>query len=168
MDSGGIRKRGPALAMLMIVLALVAGAVFLPASSGRSKRVTLVERMLAASASGDETAFAATVTPNARLSVYFDVLSNSIDSNEFRQFIGKCKAQRFAEGPDTVAVAFDCPRDAMSRFFVDFTFCGDKVGAVTWPEQGRWRLSPMLGDLWSRIEGRKARGACEPMRYGLD
>lgn len=148
--TGGRRFR-PLMLVTAFVLILGLLALALPPQA-RSPRAAAVERLMQAAKAKDQAALAALVTPNASLWPLFDVV-NRLNAPSLSELIGNCRPVRAAEGLDTVSVQFDCARDANGQFYVDFTFCRDKVHRVRFAEFGRWLRSPLGDDLSGRLLG---------------
>jgi len=146
MKAGGWRRRTVvmALALVTAMSATALTAAFLP-SQGRSPRIAAVQQMLRIAASPGGGSLAPLVTATPALWHNFDVV-DALTPDNFRSFIGNCRPRDYAESLRTVSVRFDCARDAKDEFIVDFRFCGAKVHNVSWPEQGRRLLSPVVGD----------------------
>lgn len=141
----------PARRILLAACAVAAIAllVLLLPLQARSHRTAVVDRLMQAAKAKDEPGFAALVTPRGKLWPLFDVVSPLI-AQTTRELIGDCRPIGKEEGIDTVSVEFDCARDANGQFFVDFTFCGEKVHQVRFVELGRWVRSPIGRDLENR------------------
>ena len=145
------RRSHPLLLAAGFVTLLVTLFLIMP-QRARSERTATVDRLLQAAKAGDHEAFNALVSPDAEFWTLSDVIM-PLDATTTREMIGNCRELRKFEGLDTVAVQFDCARDAHDRYFLEFTFCGDKVNQASFPEWGRMFPSPIGRDLMERALG---------------
>lgn len=143
------RRLRPVLLVMAAVVALVLLLLALPMPV-RSERADTVEQLMQAAKADDQVVFNALTVPLPEFYPLFDV-TDRLDTRNLREMIGACRVLGMYDGIDTVAVQFDCSRDANGQFFLDFTFEGDKVSAVFFPELGRSVRSPIGRDIEERF-----------------
>lgn len=146
-------RKGPLFGVAIVLGAVMAASSIALASAptGTSSREETIRHLLDAVRTRDEAGMRRLLTEDARFLSSFDVVDDEVSTADLDRFLGACRPSRTSEALGVVAVRFDCARDPRSEFIVDFSFCGDRIDTISWPEAGRRALWPLPYHLAARL-----------------